>query len=66
MKHFEKKFGFAGSSSGGSGGGSTPPKPPTLKPPYIGSYKVGASFQFSETVDLICDGPIEGDRKSVV
>ena len=60
MKHFEKKFGFAGSSSGGSGGGSTPPKPPTLKPPYIGSYKVGASFQFSETVDLICDGPIEG------
>ena len=59
MKHFEKKFVFAG-SGGGGGGGSTPPKPPTLKPPYIGSYKVGASFQFSETIDLISDGPIEG------
>lgn len=58
MKHFEKKFVFAG--SGGGSGGSTPPKPPTLKPPYIGSYKVGASFQFSETIDLISDGPIEG------
>lgn len=58
MKHFEKKFVFAG--SGSSSGGSTPPKPPTLKPPYIGSYKVGASFQFSETIDLISDGPIEG------
>ena len=57
MKHFEKKTLFAGAKGGG---GSTPPKPPTLKPPKIGSYKVGASYQFAEAIDLICDGPIEG------
>ena len=58
MKHFEKKASYAGSKKGG--GKPPPPKPPVLRPPKLGSYKIGASYQFSESVDLISDGPIEG------
>lgn len=58
MKHFEKKFSYAGSKKGG--GSPPPPKPATLKPPKVGDFKVGSSFQFAETVDLISDGPIDG------
>ena len=55
MKHFEIKNSIAGSKGGGS-----KPKPPVLKPPKIGDYSVAASFSYSESVDLISDGPIEG------
>ena len=55
MKHFEIKNSIAGSKGGGS-----KPKPPVLKPPQIGDYSVAASFSYSESVDLISDGPIEG------
>lgn len=55
MKHFEIKNNIAGSKGGGS-----KPKPPVLKPPQIGDYSVAASFSYSESVDLLSDGPIEG------
>ena len=55
MKHFELKNTLAGSK-----GGAPDPKPATLKPPKIGDYSVAASFSFSETIDLISDGPILG------
>jgi hypothetical protein len=58
MKHLNKKFTYAGSKKGG--GKPPPPKPPVLTPPRVGSYKLGASYQFSEAVDLICQGPIDG------
>jgi len=54
MKHFEIKNSIAGSKGGSK------PKPPVLKPPQIGDYSVAASFSYSESVDLISDGPIEG------
>lgn len=57
MKHFEKKILYAGAKGGGS---PPPPKPPVLTPPEVGDFKVAASYQFSETVDLISDGPIDG------
>ena len=57
MKHLEIKNSIAGAK--GKGGGSKP-KPPVLKPPQIGDYSVAASFSYSESVDLISDGPIEG------
>jgi hypothetical protein len=55
MKHFEIKNTLAGSK-----GGASEPEPPTLNPPKIGDYNIAASFSYSETVDLISDGPIEG------
>lgn len=56
MKHFEIKNIFAGA------GGKKPkkPKPPTLKPPNLGEYKNLASYSYSEVVDLLSDGPVEG------
>ncbi len=58
MKHLKKKFTYAGSKKGGSK--PPPPKPPVLQPPRVGSYKLGASYQFAEAVDLLCQGPIDG------
>lgn len=58
MKHLNRKFTYAGSKKGG--GKPPPPKPPVLKPPRVGSYKLGASYQFAESVDLLCQGPIHG------
>ena len=55
MKHFEIKNTLAGAKGGGS-----KPKPATLNPPKLGDYSIAASFSYSETVDLISDGPIEG------
>jgi len=57
MKHLEIKHSIAGAK--GKGGGSKP-KPSALKPPRVGDYSVAASYSYSETVDLISDGPIEG------
>lgn len=55
MKHFELKNTLAG-----AGGGGSDPKPPTLNPPEIGDFSVAASYSYSEIIDLISDGPIEG------
>ena len=56
MKHFELKNFLGGA------GGKKPksPKPPVLQPPYLGDYKNVSSYSYSEVVDLISDGPIEG------
>lgn len=47
MKHLQKSKSLAGSNV-------------TLLPPYLGAFKTLASYETSEIVDLICDGPIEG------
>ena len=57
MKHFEVKNILAGA---GGGGDEEEPAPPTLKPPKLGSYSVASTYSHAETIDLICDGPIEG------
>ena len=45
-----------------AGGGKrrNEPKPPVYKPPVMGELQYGASFSYSEILDLISDGPIEG------
>ena len=56
MKHFELK-----NFLGGAGGKKPkPPKPPVLQPPYLGEYKNVSSYSYSEVIDLLSDGPIEG------
>ena len=55
MSHILKKIKVAG-----AGKGRNEPKPPIYKPPELGELQYGASHSFSETVDLISDGPIEG------
>ena len=54
MSHILKKVGIAGAGGGGR------PKPPIYRPPQLGQLQYGASFSYSETLDLISDGPIEG------
>jgi len=55
MKHLLKKISFAGGKK------SKPkPKPATLKPPVVGDLKLAASYSYSQILDLISDGPIEG------
>ena len=55
MSHILKKISVAGAGKGGN-----QPKPPIYKPPELGELQYGASHSFSEVVDLISDGPIEG------
>jgi len=45
-----------------AGGGKrrSEPKPPIYKPPVMGELQYGASYSYSEILDLISDGPIEG------
>ena len=54
MSHILKKLQIAGA------GKKKKPKPPVYKPPAMGQLQYGASFSYSETLDLISDGPIEG------
>ena len=59
MKHFELKNFFGG--AGGKKPKAPPaPKPPYLEPPSLGEYKHITSYSYSEIIDLISDGPIEG------
>jgi hypothetical protein len=55
MSHILKKISVAGAGKGGNA-----PKPPVYKPPELGELQYGASHSFSETIDLLSDGPIEG------
>ena len=55
MSHVLKKISIAGAKKGGD-----KPKPPIFKPPVMGELQYGASFSYSETLDLVSDGPIEG------
>ncbi len=54
MNHVLKKLQIAGA------GKTKKPKPPIYKPPEMGQLQYGASFSYSETLDLISDGPIAG------
>ena len=54
MNHVLKKLQIAGA------GKKKKPKPPIYKPPEMGQLQYGASFSYSETLDLISDGPIAG------
>tara|TARA_R110000772_G_scaffold53412_1_gene122286 strand:+ start:4798 stop:9657 length:4860 start_codon:yes stop_codon:yes gene_type:complete len=56
MKHYEIKTQIAGAF----GGKKRKPKPATLTPPKLGDYEVSSSYGYSEILDLISDGPIEG------
>jgi len=59
MNHFiRKNLG----SLGGAGGPKKPkePPPPYLKPPRLGDLQAISSYEYTETVDLISDGTIDG------
>tara|TARA_R110000824_G_scaffold13784_2_gene59416 strand:- start:1455 stop:6290 length:4836 start_codon:yes stop_codon:yes gene_type:complete len=55
MSHILKKMQIAG-----GGKRRNEPKPPIYKPPVMGELQYGASYSYSEILDLISDGPIEG------
>jgi hypothetical protein len=56
MSHILKKMAIRG-----AGGKDAPePEPPVYHPPRLGELQYGASFSYSETIDLVSDGPIEG------
>jgi hypothetical protein len=55
MRHLLKKISLVGGKK------SKPKaKPATLKPPQVGDMQLAASYSYSEILDLISDGPIEG------
>ena len=56
MNHYELKNQIAGAGSKKQ----RKPKPATLTPPKLGDYEVASSYGYSEILDLISDGPIEG------
>lgn len=61
MNHFFQKN-IKGINGAGGGGGSSPapPPPPTLKPPKLGDLQAISSYDYSESIDLISDGEIDG------
>lgn len=61
MTHFSQKN-IKGINGAGGGGGSSPapPPPPTLKPPKLGDLQAISSYDYSESIDLISDGEIDG------
>lgn len=60
MKHFlTKNFSNVG-GAGGKGGKGDPPPPPVLNPPKLGALSVITSYSYSESVDALSEGPIEG------
>jgi len=59
MNHFLKKnFSTLVGAGGGSKGDK--PEPPTLLPPKLGALSAINSYSYSESVDLLSEGPIEG------
>lgn len=60
MNHFLKKnFSSVAGAGGGKGKGDAPP-PPQLNPPKLGALSLLSSYSYSESVDLLSEGPIEG------
>jgi hypothetical protein len=61
MSHFSKKY-IKGIIGAGSSRSSSPslPSPPTLKPPKLGDLQALSSYDYSESIDLISDGEIDG------
>ena len=64
MKHIHKKFNLQGAGGWSSvfGGGSKKAeiKPAVLNPPNLGNFQTAGSNAIAESIDLLCDGPIEG------
>lgn len=61
MNHFLKKnFSTVGGAGGGGGGKGDPPSPPTLNPPKLGALSALTSYSYSESIDALCEGPIDG------
>lgn len=59
MNHFlTKNFSKVGGAGGGKKGDA--PGPPTLTPPKLGSLSSLVSYSYSESVDALSEGPIEG------
>jgi len=59
MNHFlTKNFSKVGGAGGGDKG--DPPQPPTLNPPKLGALSSLSSYSYSESVDALSEGPIEG------
>lgn len=54
-KNYSKIFGAGGSKDKGD-----PPPPAVLQPPKLGNLQAITSYSYSESIDLITDGPIEG------
>jgi|688.fasta_scaffold55404_4 hypothetical protein len=47
----------------GGAGGPKPPKPPPppyLKPPKLGDLQAISAYEYTESIDLVSDGPIDG------
>jgi hypothetical protein len=58
MKHFfTKNFKFFGA---GGPKKPDPPPPPVLKPPKLGDLQAISSYEYTESIDLISDGVIDG------
>lgn len=60
MNHFLKKNFSNVGGAGGKGGKSDAPPPPTLNPPKLGALSALTSYSYSESVDALSEGPIEG------
>lgn len=67
MNHYLKKNQAKIIGAGGGGGDISisipppqPPPPAELQPPKLGAQQALASYSYSETVDMISDGPIDG------
>ncbi len=59
MNHFSIRY---SSNLAGAGGPKKPdpPPPPTLKPPKMGDLQAISSYEYTESIDLISDGAIDG------
>ena len=57
--HFSKKN-IKGINGAGGGDSPAPPPPPTLRPPKLGDLQAISSYDYSESIDLISDGEIDG------
>lgn len=60
MRHFFSKNINGIQGAGGGGGSPPPPSPPTFKPPKLGDLQAITSYDYSESIDLISDGEIDG------
>lgn len=59
MKHYLKKN-FSKIFGAGGPPKQDPPPPASLQPPKLGGLQAVTSYSYSESVDLLSDGPIEG------